>query len=170
MFGIQVGLLFSITDRHLNAVISQWKIAVVVRGWFDIVRFPYKIVRGSLFPAEGNWSLIADNIIAEILPKSGRVSPTSPASSPSIIPCSTVSAETKRKSVARGRQETDNQRKGHMSGRDFGTRYILFCFIIKWLSATTDGFERESADRIASRIDQHGLSCKSVVSVSALTL
>jgi hypothetical protein len=49
-----------------------------------------------------------------------------------------------------------------MSGRDFGTRHILFYFIIKVLSATTDGFGRESADRIASRSDQHGLSCKSV--------
>lgn len=39
---------------------------------------------------------------------------------------------------------------------------MLFHLIIKWLSATADGFGRESADRIASRNNTNGIPCNSV--------
>ena len=39
---------------------------------------------------------------------------------------------------------------------------MLFHFIIKGLSATTDGLGRESADRFASRNNTNGIPCNSV--------
>ncbi len=39
---------------------------------------------------------------------------------------------------------------------------MLFCLIIKGLSVTTDGFGRESADRIATRKNRDGILCNSV--------
>ncbi len=39
---------------------------------------------------------------------------------------------------------------------------MLFCLIIKWLSATADGPGRESADRITSRNNRNNFPCNSV--------
>ncbi len=50
-----------------------------------------------------------------------------------------------------------------MSGRDFGTRYMIYRLIINGLSATTGGAGREPADRIAARNNRHGIKRNSVV-------
>jgi hypothetical protein len=49
-----------------------------------------------------------------------------------------------------------------MSGRDFGTRHVLFYLIINGLSATADGFGRESAGRFASRNNRNNFPCNFV--------
>ena len=46
-----------------------------------------------------------------------------------------------------------------MSSREITTRHTLFYLIIKWLSATADGFGRESVDRIASRNNLSDVPC-----------
>jgi hypothetical protein len=49
-----------------------------------------------------------------------------------------------------------------MSGTEIGTSHMLFRLIINGLSATADGFGRESPDRIAARNNRNGIQRNSV--------